>query len=278
MGLGPGPTRIPLFLLTLCCLLIEINSIFCSAYCKPNSCTGPAATQCTACDPPFLHQANNSCTVDPTSNYVMFADSTQITNVQGGSSTCGGYTFNGQYSFNDQIWLRSNNPITIPHYAIRVISWVILYNEWSLTNDYMMGSINTSSQVVKVNVNTYSTAELLCSWSTANEWYLKLDMEFLHTDLARVRIMLDTTDVQQEPWGIKEYMFLLAKCHTACEICYDATVLNCSACATGYKLSGTVCNESCLYKYGQTSNATICVACDPYCTACYLSATNCSAC
>lgn len=71
---------------------------------------------------------------------------------------------------------------------------------------------------------------------------MKLDMEFLHSDLDRVKFMLSTTDVQQEPWGIKEYMFLLGRCHVACSACLDGTVNNCTACASGYKLSGTVCN------------------------------------
>lgn len=164
-------------------------------------------------------------------------------NSPGGNSNCGIYTFKGQYNFNDQIDLRSSNPITIPHYSLRFISWVILYNEWDTTSDYMVATLNTSNEVRNQSISTYSTAELLCSWSTANEWYLKLDMEFAHTDTAnRIRMSLNTTDVQQEPWGIKEYMFLVKKCHVACLGCLDGTPGNCSACATGFKLSGTVCN------------------------------------
>lgn len=63
-------------------------------------------------------------------------------------------------------------------------------------------------------------------------------------------------------------MFLVAKCHIYCRICNDATNLNCTQCATGYYLSGTICNTSCLYKYGIVTSSSSCVACDPYCTAC----------
>jgi hypothetical protein len=73
-------------------------------------------------------------------------------------------------------------------------------------------------------------------------------------------------------------MFLIATCHPVCTVCLDATANNCTACATGYKLSGTVCNESCLYKYGNTTNPQLCVACDLYCVTCDLTATNCFSC
>lgn len=99
-----------------------------------------------------------------------------ISNLGGGSSTCGGYTFEGTYTYFDSVPLRSNAPITIPHYSVRFICWVILYNEWDLALDTITATLNTSGLALTQSVSTYSTAELLCSWSTANEWYMKMDL------------------------------------------------------------------------------------------------------
>lgn len=37
-------------------------------------------------------------------------------------------------------------------------------------------------------------------------------------------------------------MVLVGKCHIICQACTGGTVNLCSACTTGYKLSGTTCN------------------------------------
>lgn len=55
-------------------LFVRANSLFCSAYCKPNSCTGISSNQCTACDTPFLWQTNGTCQVDPASGYALAAE------------------------------------------------------------------------------------------------------------------------------------------------------------------------------------------------------------
>ncbi len=73
-------------------------------------------------------------------------------------------------------------------------------------------------------------------------------------------------------------MILAIGCHPYCLTCTDVLSTTCTACKTGYKLSGTTCAVDCLTQYGQTSTATVCVLCDVKCTACYLTYTNCSAC
>lgn len=94
--------------------------------------------------------------------------------------------------------------IPIPHYAVRVISWVILTNSWNTTADLVTGTLNTSGEARSQSVSTYSTAQLVCSWSTTADWYLKFDQEYAHTDtLSRIRITMSVTDVQQERWGLK---------------------------------------------------------------------------
>ena len=151
-------------------------NLFCSSYCKPNFCTGTLSNQCTACSPPFILQANNTCTVDPSSGYVLFEDATQITSTTTTTTNCGGYIFIGQLAPSSTVSLRSSGAITFPHYAVRVIAWIIMYNEWNTVLDYFQGILNTTNQAVKQYSNTYSTAQLLCSWSTSNQWYMRLDM------------------------------------------------------------------------------------------------------
>lgn len=72
---------------------------------------------------------------------------------------------------------------------------------------------------------------------------MKLEMEFAHNQLVnRIRVDLSNTNVLSKSWGIKEYMYIVATCHAACQVCNDATALNCTSCSSGYVLSGTVCN------------------------------------
>lgn len=55
--------------LLLTFVIRQATTIFCSAACKPNSCTGPNSNQCTNCDSPYI-LSNTSCVIDTTSGYV----------------------------------------------------------------------------------------------------------------------------------------------------------------------------------------------------------------
>lgn len=139
-------------------VLIQVShSIFCSAYCKPNSCSGKLSNQCTDCTSPFILQSNGTCTVDPASGYVLFNNDAQISNSISSTGTCGTYTFIGLTAF-DTVSLRSATSINIPHYSVRLIAWIIMYNEWDLSLDYFQGVLDTSGQTIKQYANTYSTA------------------------------------------------------------------------------------------------------------------------
>lgn len=103
----------------------RVNSLFCSAYCAPNQCTGLTNTSCTGCDPPFLF-SSPSCLLDPTSNYVFLADQTTIWNsfsaIRG---SCGTYNYYGPEVFGS-IMLQYLTPITTAHYCVRLIVWMLL--------------------------------------------------------------------------------------------------------------------------------------------------------
>ena len=74
-------------------------------------------------------------------------------------------------------------------------------------------------------------------------------------------------------------MFLVKPCHSYCSGCSSAVNTDCSACATGYKLSGTTCETNCLSGYGEkASTPQVCIYCSLYCTSCYELSTNCSSC
>ena len=150
------------FLTVLIALLINYtNAIICSAYCKPNFCTGILKTQCTACDPPFILQgsAPNSCIVDPSSGYVMYEDETVASMIPSSWTTiCGPYNLYGKYGRSTDPSIRSNNLITIPHYSVKVIAWLLLYDGWDLVNDNFVGTINTTNQAITQQVSTYSNS------------------------------------------------------------------------------------------------------------------------
>lgn len=114
-----------IFTFFLLCLVARVSSLFCSAFCKPNFCTGINSNQCTACDAPFALQTNATCLVDPATGYAFAANQSDITINLGGSDNCGPYNYRGRFSAPDNLILRTQNPITIPHYAVRLIVWVI---------------------------------------------------------------------------------------------------------------------------------------------------------
>jgi hypothetical protein len=48
--------------------------------------------------------------------------------------------------------------ITIPHYAVKVIVWLLLYDGWDVLNDNFVGTINTTNQAIIQHVSTYSNS------------------------------------------------------------------------------------------------------------------------
>lgn len=88
-------------------------------------------------------------------------------NTFGGTISCGIYSFDGTY-VSSTIGLRTAGAITFPHYSVRLIAWIILYNEWDPVQDSFRGVLNTTGQQVTQSVGTYSTAEALCSTAALN--------------------------------------------------------------------------------------------------------------
>jgi hypothetical protein len=109
-------------------ILVEATySLFCSAYCSPNQCSGISKTQCTGCDSPFLPSSGN-CNIDTSTAWFLAADSSNITCSPTTSGNCGSYNFIGPYDSTTAFTLTHTGPITTQHSKIRLILWIILYD------------------------------------------------------------------------------------------------------------------------------------------------------
>lgn len=126
-------------LVILASVLINFaHAWFCSAYCKPNQCTGISKTECTDCDSPFILSLGN-CNIDVTSTWFMAADTSNITiSPVGTGPACSVYSFNGPFDSTTIFTLTHTGPISIQHSKIRLILWIIMYDEWKPASDYFL--------------------------------------------------------------------------------------------------------------------------------------------
>jgi len=112
----------------------EITPIgtFCSAVCKPNSCTGPLPTDCTNCDTNFI-LSGTTCNVNPTSGWELVDTSTDLGGTMtldlGSTDSCGMYSFSGNFTRSDTITLTFSGGIPDPFYQIQLIYWIILVDD-----------------------------------------------------------------------------------------------------------------------------------------------------
>lgn len=123
-------------LLLLQTLIYTIYATFCSAYCAPNQCSGISKTQCTGCDAPFL-PSSGSCNIDTSTSYFLAADSSNITCSPSTPGSCGIYSFVGPQDSTVPFTLTHTGPIATQHTKIRLILWVIMYDEWKPQTDYI---------------------------------------------------------------------------------------------------------------------------------------------
>ena len=117
-------------------LLHEAHTgLFSSAYCAPNSCSGLTKTSCSACDAPYMYSAG-TCVLDPNSNYLFLADESTIGNSKiGDTASCSAYSYYGNFDNSNNPRLSYSSTITQPHYAVRLIMWVIMIDQWDPTTD-----------------------------------------------------------------------------------------------------------------------------------------------
>jgi hypothetical protein len=81
-------------------------------------------------------------------------------------------------------------------------------------------------------------------------------------------------------WNIRDIIFVVYNCNSACLSCTDNTNTSCYSCnaGLGYMLSDKTCHTSCLQGYGRSSDVAVCLLCSTLCTACEYAANNCTAC
>jgi hypothetical protein len=114
---------------------------FCSAVCKPNSCSGPLPTDCsTSCDTNFM-ASSGTCVVNPSSGWTQIDTSTDLGGTgyldSGSITTCGPqvpqnthtYSYFGNFTKTDTVTLTFANGITSPYYQIQLIYWLIYVDQ-----------------------------------------------------------------------------------------------------------------------------------------------------
>lgn len=118
--------------------------LFCSAYCSPNQCTGISNTQCSACDSPFTF-SGGTCTINPTSSsYAIYADSSNITVAPNTNGACSVYNIKGPIASTGTFTLTAP-AIPTAHLKIRLILWVVLYDEWKPQTDYVESRLTSTN-------------------------------------------------------------------------------------------------------------------------------------
>lgn len=130
-----------LYLLVLCYLLsFQCSGLMCSSVCLPGSCSGITDTACTNC-PADWSYASNTCSLSSSSVYVLIGKSADlsggssaVTLLPVGTNSCGSYNFNGRFNCNANLQVSMASGITIPHYAVQIIVWVILLDSATWTN------------------------------------------------------------------------------------------------------------------------------------------------
>lgn len=79
-----------------------------------------------------------------------------------GSGSCGTYTFTGTLQSGQSFTLTTSTAITAPHIKVRLILWIILYDDWNTTTDYIEAKINTTNVTQRFNIANRQTTEQVC--------------------------------------------------------------------------------------------------------------------
>jgi len=80
---------------------------------------------------------SGQCVLDTSTGYFLAANVNNITASPNTPGTCGVYNFVGTLASTNTYSLTHNGPISIQHSKIRLIMWVILYDEWKPQTDYI---------------------------------------------------------------------------------------------------------------------------------------------
>lgn len=78
-----------------------------------------------------------------------------------GSSICGDYTYYGQSTCSSNLEIKMDPGISTPHYAIKLVFWVFLYDDTTWANTNKM-NLNLGSQTITRGFDTYDGKLMAC--------------------------------------------------------------------------------------------------------------------
>jgi hypothetical protein len=75
--------------------------------------------------------------------------------------TCGAYNYYGNYDCTTTMQISMPSGISLPHYAIQVVVWVILYEDitWTGSNKIRM---NLGSNAVSISTTSFDGQQSIC--------------------------------------------------------------------------------------------------------------------
>ena len=254
------------------CLPAMINAYFCSAFCSPNQCSGVTSSTCLACDAPF-YVNGSQCSFD-TDMYELIEETDMNISIQK-TDTCKHYSYYGKYDSSETPIVQTNNAVTTPHFGFRFIMWLFFEDYW-ISGDYVRIYQNQLGLYKYYYAHNKDTEEnLTCGYTFYTEKFSKVDEYYSHSASEVLQFSLWTNHFYD--YGVKEFMVLLYKCHAYCSACTIYSNEHCSSCASGYKLSGSVCEADCLDGYGEDGTS-VCIVCISSCLECSMVANNCTEC
>ena len=227
----------------LFCLLkqVETWNKFCSVLCSNQQCNSTAFGSCTgSCASPWTwNSTTNVCDLLPASGWG-FVDASAdagggLSPSSGSTSTCGpqsggsqwSYSYTGNQTGNDVVTYTDTSGVSLPHYQLRIIAWVILIDDWQGQDNVKVTLDGTDSQTQ--SRNSRQTNEKTCGNGGNWEDYVRFDKTYTHNISTPFTIDITTTGSNSR-WGVKEVVVIARLCHAACLSCFGGLATQCYSC------------------------------------------------
>lgn len=135
---------------------------------------------------------------------------------------CGSYIYYGNYDCTTTLQISMPSGISIPHYAIQVVVW-ILFSDDSTWNDANNIGLALGSTIVTRNMATFDDQKKYCG--TGKQTYYNIIADYTHINSTNtpfsIGIKSDST-TSGCTWGFKEAMVLAQKCDPVCMECFGS--------------------------------------------------------
>jgi hypothetical protein len=194
-----------------------------------------------------------TCTLDPASEFQVVAKSNDMS---GGTSnvqilptsslfSCGSYSYYGNYDCTTNMQISISSGISIPHYAIQLVVWVLFYDDSTWTNANNI-DLTVGSTIVARNMASFDGQTGHCE--SVKQTYYNIVADFPHVNSTNTAFSIDLksdSTISGCNWGFKEAIVLAKKCDPACTECFGGASTQCYSCISSNYLSGNTCSSSC---------------------------------